>query len=156
MELVIEEYPKARAHDTVFHQAVRDPEMLYCCGKLKWIVVGGDKGQLDGEPHLAAMQLGKTAVFAFTNNHSGPETWAHAFKLAKAKVMSYARSNRRPFMAKIGLDGQVRIYKPGNGGNQKSADARDHESLERAKEYENGRQGKRFVIPERLQQRQGT
>ena len=133
-------------HDQIFHDRVRDPELLYCCGKMGWVVLTSDLDLLAGVPHRAAIELGSTAVFAFTNNHSGAETWAGALRVARKSVLRRIRHKQPPYMAKIGLDGEVRPVdlKPNT---RRASHPRDQESFERALRYEQENQNKPFTIP---------
>ena len=144
--MIRSDFPTAQSHDAVFHDRVRDPELLYCCGKKGWVVITGDKSLFSAVPHRAAIELGGTAVFAFTNNHRGAATWSRAMLTAHSKILRMAKHRRRPFMASIGLDGQVRVVTT-SPSTKKAVDPSDEASYKRALEYEKERRGKHFVIP---------
>lgn len=146
LRMIRADFPMARAHDSVFHDRVRDPELLYCCGKAGWVVITGDKSLFSAVPHRAAAELGETAVFAFTNNHSGAATWSQAMLAARTKILRMTKHRQRPFMASIGLDGQIRAVTKTPSA-KKAIDPNDEASFERALAYKTERRHKHFVIP---------
>ena len=143
------DFPSAQSHDSVFHDRVRDPELLYCCGKMGWVVITGDKSLFSAVPHRLAIELGETVVFAFTNNHSGAATWSKAMLAARTTILRMVEHRPRPFMASIGFDGQVRVVNR-TPYTKKTVHPDDEASHKRAVEYKEKRPGKPFAIPDWL------
>ena len=94
-------------HDNIFHQKVRDPEWLYCCGKLRWVVVTSDKDIFQLPPHRAAIKLARVVVFCFAKNNRSVDGRAKALKRAKPAILRYFRRHclkrHEEFMGQIAL-----------------------------------------------------
>jgi len=58
---------------------------------------------------MAAIQLGKTRVFAFTSGNENMHLRGKAFVKAKAKILRAIKHHAAPFVASVGLSADVNI-----------------------------------------------
>jgi predicted nuclease of predicted toxin-antitoxin system len=87
----------------------QDPWAFYYCGKNDYCLVTSDKSFLDHFTHMAAIQLGKTRVFAFTSGNENMNLRGKAFVNAKARILRVIRHHAPPFVASIGLSDDVNV-----------------------------------------------
>jgi hypothetical protein len=97
-------------HDDIYIPTARDPWIFYECGKKKLFVVTSDKQFMKSFPHMAALALGRTTVFAFSNNNYNGRVRANAFIAATKAIKAAIEQHRgEPFIATIGMLGTVEI-----------------------------------------------
>lgn len=87
----------------------QDPWAFYFCGKSGYCLITSDKSFLDHFTHMAAIQLGKTRVFAFTSGNENMHLRGKAFVKAKAKILRAIKHHTAPFVASVGLSADVNI-----------------------------------------------
>jgi hypothetical protein len=97
-------------HDDVYVPTERDPWIFYECGKKGLIVVTSDKLFMKSFPHMAAIALGRTTVFSFSNNNYNGSIRATAFIAATRAMDKLLREHEgEPFIATIGMKGTVEL-----------------------------------------------
>jgi hypothetical protein len=116
-------------HDDVYVPAERDPWIFYECGKRNLLVLTSDKLFMKSFPHMAAIALGRTTVFAFSNNNYNGVVRAQAFKTARAAINRLLKAHRgEPFIATIGMKGTVKLNMVNPRPTRKACDIADWES----------------------------
>lgn len=119
-------------HDEIFdNPAERDPWIFYQCGKKGMVLVTSDKTFLKFFPHMAAIRLGKTAIFYFTQNNYNSAARGRAMLNAKDRILKIIRVERRPFIASISMGGQVTLVDRTPEPNRKQCDPQDWASYKR-------------------------
>ena len=119
-------------HDDVYVPTERDPWIFYECGKKGLIVVTSDKLFMKSFPHMAAIALGRTTVLAFSNNNFNAQARGTAFIAAtKAIATHMATANGNPFIATIGINGDVTMNDQNPRPTRKACDQADWESYVR-------------------------
>jgi hypothetical protein len=119
-------------HDDIYVPTERDPWIFYECGKKGLIVVTSDKLFMKSFPHMAAISLGKTTVLSFSNNNFNAQARATAFIAAsKAIATRMAEANGNPFIATIGIKGEVTVNDRNPRPTRKACDQADWESYVR-------------------------
>lgn len=116
-------------HDDFYQQKARDPWIFYECGKKGWIVVTSDKEFMKSFPHMAAIALGKTMVFAFSHNNYNSKVRSEAFITARPAIDRIIRGNRgKSLIATVGMTGTVSINNLNPRPTRKSCDPADWQS----------------------------
>ena len=102
---------RVEVHDAHFAPNTADPDWLRVVGEQGWIVLTKDR-KIRYRPleWLSILQNGVRA-FAFTTGSLKAETMAALFLRCKDQVFRLLEENRKPFIAKIGQSGEVRIWK---------------------------------------------
>jgi len=72
----------------------QDPWAFYYCGKNNYCLITSDKSFLDHFTHMAAIQLGKTRIFAFTSGNENMHLRGKAFVKAQAKIFRVIKHHR--------------------------------------------------------------
>lgn len=85
----------------------QDPWAFYYCGKNNYCLITSDKKFMDPFTHMAAIQLGKARIFAFTSGDENMNRRAAAFVKAKPKILRLIKRQQAPFVASIGLSAEV-------------------------------------------------
>lgn len=87
----------------------QDPWAFYYIGKCGYCLITSDKTFLDHFTHMVAIRLGKTRVFAFTSGNENMRRRGEAFVKAKAKILRLIKNQDAPFVASVGLSGEVSL-----------------------------------------------
>lgn len=90
---------------------IADPAMIYDCGLKGRVLLTGDKDLI----YTWAKEIAEAgiAVFVTTNNNEGPKQWGPRIIKAKQDLLRELRRRKRPFTARISMEGrvtQVRLY----------------------------------------------
>ena len=97
-------------HDDRYTPTERDPWIFYDSGKQGLIVITSDKLFMKSFPHMVAIALGRTTVFAFSNNNYNSKIRADAFIAASSAIERAIVAHRgQPFIATIGMHGTVEV-----------------------------------------------
>jgi len=95
--------------ETIGLRGEQDPWAFYFCGKNNYCLITSDKSFLDHFTHMAAIRLGKTRVFAFTSGSDNMHVRGKAFLKARAKILRALKHHEAPFVASVGLSGDVNV-----------------------------------------------
>lgn len=123
-------------HDDVYGQTERDPWIFYECGKKGMVVVTSDSTFTKSFPHMAAIALGKTTVFYFSNNNWRSSIRGNAFLAAQNAILHALKKQPENFIACIGMSGSFRIIEKKPKPLRKQCDPKDWESYHRVCESE--------------------
>jgi predicted nuclease of predicted toxin-antitoxin system len=131
------------AHDSIYRQTARDPEIFYECGKKGWIVVTSDREFMKSFPHMAAVDLGGTKVIAFSQNNYNSEVRGRAFIKALARInKAIVASKKKSFIGIVGMDASFRVVEDSPKPNRKQCDQKDWDSYEQVCKAE----GRLFLV----------
>jgi hypothetical protein len=100
---------EVRTFEQLSLRGEQDPWAFYQCGKNGYVLLTSDKAFLGHFTHMTAIQLGRTAVFAFTSGNENMKLRGKAFVLAKSRILHAIRNNDAPFVASIGSNGTVTL-----------------------------------------------
>jgi predicted nuclease of predicted toxin-antitoxin system len=100
---------KAVTFDDLSMRGEQDPWAFYYCGKQGYCLITSDKTFLDHFTHMVAIQLGTTRVFSFKNGNAKMKRRGEAFVRANAKILRVIKKREAPFVASIGLSGEVTL-----------------------------------------------
>ena len=130
-------------HDDIYQETERDPWIFYQRGKQGMVVITSDREFMKFFPHMAAIELGRTKVIAFTHNNFNSDVRGKAFIKARRRILAAAsRYKDKSFIAVVGMEGTFRIVDDSPRPNRKQCDGRDWDSYERVCSAE----GRLFLI----------
>jgi len=97
-------------HDDHFENDVEDPVWLIECGKNNWVVLSKDKNiKKNLLERQALLNAGVAAFFLTTGGMSADETVQALIKALKI-ISNLIQSQPKPFIARINLDGEVKLW----------------------------------------------
>ena len=96
-------------HDDYFRPDATDKEWLEVVGAKGWVVVTNDRRIRYRAIELRALRSSGVRAFAFTRGNFSGEEMAAIFLKALPKIQKFLRKHKRPFIATITREGNVRM-----------------------------------------------
>ncbi len=97
-------------HDDHFTQTTIDVEWISHCGEKQWIIVSSDKNIKKNVLEKQAIMAAGVAAFFFTSASISSDQQVEAFSKALKRISTFIQSQKRPFIARINIDGTVELW----------------------------------------------
>lgn len=98
-------------HSTWFRHNTEDVEWLQRVGEKKWVVLMGDKAIGRRALELDALLEARVKAFVLTRGGLTAHEQADMLINAMPQMLQMVEENRFPFLAKVYMDGSVKVWK---------------------------------------------
>ena len=97
-------------HADHFQHDAPDTEWLRACGDKKWVVLAKDKAITKNELERQAVFSCRLAAFFLTRGEKTGQENAEAIIKGLRKIANLLENQRKPFIARVHLDGRVELW----------------------------------------------
>jgi predicted nuclease of predicted toxin-antitoxin system len=97
-------------HSTHFKQDAPDIEWLSVCGENNWVVLAKDKNIKKNPLEQRVLLNSGIAAFFLTSGEFKGEEMAQAIIKSLKRISNLIQSQRKPFIARINLNGTVKLW----------------------------------------------
>lgn len=104
-------------HDSLFAPNTPDVQWIAECGKRRYFAVTGDRNIQQNHNERNALIAARIGAFAFSNGNWNTQQKEEAVTKGMKRILKLCQSQKKPFIAQISKNGQVKIWYDQNGVN---------------------------------------